>query len=219
MRRRATRCTRMRRKATDRNSVHRAGRMGLVPRETRFPYARSDRGVGRIRRRSECASGVVQRPTRLVRGEEHKHCHEISWPARPTAALISRSRPVLSLAVLSLASNPSTANGPDPGQNEGRHACKIQEVGFIAGPTKFRPGSRHRQNFYGARLSHNADFAGLDDLREITLVEVQICPDDGGGVALGRIERINGPLGRNHERSCPSRAWRRPCACLARRQE
>ncbi len=42
-----------------------------------------------------------------------------------------------------------------------------------------------------ARSSHNADFAGLNDLREIALAEVEICPDDGGSVALGRIEQID----------------------------
>src|SRR2546423_9601603 len=40
-----------------------------------------------------------------------------------------------------------------------------------------------------AYSSHNADFAGLNDLREIALAEVQICPDDGGWVAVGQIEQ------------------------------
>jgi hypothetical protein len=42
-----------------------------------------------------------------------------------------------------------------------------------------------------ARSSHNADVAGLNDLREIALAEVQICPDDGGWVAVGRMEQID----------------------------
>jgi hypothetical protein len=46
-----------------------------------------------------------------------------------------------------------------------------------------------------APSSYNADFAGLNDSREIALAEVQICPDDGGWVAVGRIEQIDGPLG------------------------
>src|SRR5882724_11835448 len=46
-----------------------------------------------------------------------------------------------------------------------------------------------------ARSSHHADFAGLNDRWEIALAEVQICPDDGGWVAVGRIEQIDGPLG------------------------
>src|SRR5258705_3621948 len=46
-----------------------------------------------------------------------------------------------------------------------------------------------------ARSSHNADIAGLNDRWEIALAEVQICPDDGGWVALERIEQIDGPLG------------------------
>jgi hypothetical protein len=37
-------------------------------------------------------------------------------------------------------------------------------------------------------LIGSADFAGLNDFREIPLAEVQICPDDGGWVAVGRIE-------------------------------
>jgi hypothetical protein len=46
-----------------------------------------------------------------------------------------------------------------------------------------------------AHSLYNADFAGLNDLREIALAEVQICPDDGGWVAVGRIEQTDGPLG------------------------
>src|SRR6516225_10568590 len=42
-----------------------------------------------------------------------------------------------------------------------------------------------------ARSSHNADFAGLSDFREIALAEIQICPDDSGWVAVGRIEQID----------------------------
>ena len=42
-----------------------------------------------------------------------------------------------------------------------------------------------------ARSSHNADFAGLSDFREIALAEIQICPDYGGWVAVGRIEQID----------------------------
>ena len=42
-----------------------------------------------------------------------------------------------------------------------------------------------------ARSSHNADFAGLSDFREIALAETQICPDNSGWVAVGRIERID----------------------------
>ena len=42
-----------------------------------------------------------------------------------------------------------------------------------------------------ARSPHNADFAGLSDVREIALAEIQICPDDGGRVAVGRIEQID----------------------------
>ena len=42
-----------------------------------------------------------------------------------------------------------------------------------------------------ARSSHNADFARLSDFREIALAEIQICPDDGGWVAVGRIEQID----------------------------
>ena len=38
---------------------------------------------------------------------------------------------------------------------------------------------------------HNADFAGLSDFREIALTETQICPDDSGWVAVGRIEQID----------------------------
>src|SRR5260370_26658294 len=42
-----------------------------------------------------------------------------------------------------------------------------------------------------AHSSHNADFAGLSDFREIALAEIQICPDDGGWVAVGQIEQID----------------------------
>src|SRR5258705_1931689 len=45
-----------------------------------------------------------------------------------------------------------------------------------------------------ARSSYNADFAGLNDSREIALAEVQICPDAGGWVAVGRIEQLGRPL-------------------------
>jgi hypothetical protein len=41
---------------------------------------------------------------------------------------------------------------------------------------------------------HNADFAGLSDFREIALAEIEICPDDSGWVAVGRIDQIDRPL-------------------------
>jgi hypothetical protein len=42
-----------------------------------------------------------------------------------------------------------------------------------------------------ASSPHNADFASLSDFREIALAETQICPDDSGWVAVGRIEQID----------------------------
>jgi hypothetical protein len=45
------------------------------------------------------------------------------------------------------------------------------------------------------RSSYDADFAGLNDSREITLAEVQICPDDGRRLAVGRIDQIDRPFG------------------------
>src|SRR6516162_555389 len=42
--------------------------------------------------------------------------------------------------------------------------------------------------------SHNTDFARLSDFREIAPAEIQICPDDGGRVAVGRIDQIDRPL-------------------------
>ena len=45
-----------------------------------------------------------------------------------------------------------------------------------------------------APSSHNTDFARLSDFREIALAEIQICPDDGGRVAVGRIDQIDRPL-------------------------
>ena len=44
---------------------------------------------------------------------------------------------------------------------------------------------------FEVRSYGSVDFAGLNDLREIALDEVQIRPDDSRSVALGRIKQID----------------------------
>ena len=46
-----------------------------------------------------------------------------------------------------------------------------------------------------ARCESDSGFASLKDLWEMALAEVQVCPDDGGWVAVARIKQIDGLLG------------------------
>src|SRR6185369_12532023 len=52
-----------------------------------------------------------------------------------------------------------------------------------------------RRSLAGAFASRLSDFASLNNLREIALAEVQICPDNRGLVTVARIEQTDGPLG------------------------
>jgi hypothetical protein len=42
-----------------------------------------------------------------------------------------------------------------------------------------------------AESNGGGDLAGLNDFREIALTEIQICPDDGGWVAVRRIDQTD----------------------------